>query len=81
MQTQYTTQGDGHYRIFADGWWADVEYKWDRETDAWRVAILDSNAYGRVPLTDIALAANEAIGMGEVPPDRLVWVDTGGTIL
>ena len=78
---QYTIQGDGQYRILAEGWWADVEYRWGRATDEWRVAILDSNAYGRVPLRDIALAANEVIGMGEVPREKLVWADTGGAIL
>lgn len=80
MAINYTSKGDGQYRIVADGWWADVEYKWDRATDVWRVAILDSNAYGRVALTDIALAANEAIGMGEVPREKLVWADTGGRV-
>jgi len=32
-------------------------------------------------LTDIALAANEAIGVGEVPASRLVFADTGGRIV
>ena len=81
MIINYTIQGDGQYRILAVGWWADVEYRWDRATDEWRVAILDSNAYERVPLRDIALAANEVIGMGEVPREKLVWADTGGAIL
>jgi len=47
-----------------------VEYRWDRDTGNWRVAILDTNAYGRVPLADMALAADQAIGMGEVPADK-----------
>jgi hypothetical protein len=32
-------------------------------------------------MTDILLAANEAIGIGEVPADKLVWADTGGRIV
>lgn len=80
MITNWTILGDGEHRVFAQGWWADVEYRWDRATDEWRVMILDSNAYGVVPLRTIALAANEAIGMGEVPPEKLRWADTGGRV-
>jgi hypothetical protein len=47
----------------------------------WQVAVLDTNAYGRIALADIAPAANQAIGMGEVPPEELVWLDTGGRII
>lgn len=79
--TTYETIGEGQYRIFARGWWADVEYRWDRATDMWQVAVLDTNACGRVALADIALATNQAIGMGEVPADKLVWLDTGGRII
>jgi hypothetical protein len=79
--TTYEIIGDAEYRILADGWWADVEYRWDSATDKWRVAILDSNAYGRVRLTDVALAANEVIGMDEVAADKLVWADTGGRLI
>jgi len=35
-----------HGGIFADGWWADIDYRSDRATDEWRVAVLNSNAYG-----------------------------------
>lgn len=79
--TTYEIIGDAEYRILADGWWADVEYRWDRATGDWRVMVLDTNAYGSVALMDIALAANEAIGMGEVPREKLVWADTGGRII
>lgn len=78
--TTYEIIGEAEYRVFADGWWADVEYRWDRDSGNWRVAVLDTNAYGRVALADIALAANKAIGMG-VPADKLVWLDTGGRII
>jgi hypothetical protein len=33
------------------------------------------------PLADVALAANKAIGRGEVPAERVVWLDTGGRII
>ena len=39
------------------GTWAEVECRWDRATDDWRVMILGTNAYGRISLLDIALAA------------------------
>jgi len=32
-------------------------------------------------LTDVALAANEVIGMDEVAADKLVWADTGGRLI
>jgi hypothetical protein len=79
--TTYEIIGEAQYRVLAQGWWADVEYRWDRATDTWQVAVLDTNAYGRVALADIASAANQAIGMGEVPADKLVWLDTGGRII
>jgi hypothetical protein len=54
-----------------------VEYKWDRVTDEWRVAILDTMAYGRVALMDIALATSVADHFhfaSEVRPVRIgVW--------
>ena len=76
--TRYEIIGNGQCRVLAPGWWADVRYRWDRATDTWQVAVLDTNAYGRIALADIALAANQAIGMGEVPADKLVWLNTGG---
>lgn len=79
--TTYEIIGEGQYRVFADGWWADVEYRWDRSTDDWRVMALDTNAYGRISLFDIALAANDVIGGGEVPREKLVWADTGGRLI
>lgn len=79
--TRYEIIGEGQYRVLAQGWWADVEYRWDRATDTWQIAVLDTNAYGRIALADIALAANNLIGMGEVPADKLVWLDTGGRII
>jgi hypothetical protein len=79
--TTFEIIGDAEYRVFADGWWADVECRWDRNTGNWRVAVLDTNAYGRIAVADIAMAANQAVGMGEVPADRLVWLDTGGRII
>ena len=79
--TAYEIIGEGQYRVSARGGWADVEYRWDRATDTCQVAVLDTNAYGCVALADIALAANQAIGMGEVPAEKLVWLDTGGRII
>ena len=52
---------DGEYRIFADGWWADVKYEWDRETGEWRVAILDSNGEREEPVAVRSGAAERAI--------------------
>ncbi len=66
--TTYEIIGDAEYRVFADGWWADVEYRWDRATDEWRVAVLDTNAYGRVALADIALAANQQSAWARCQP-------------
>jgi hypothetical protein len=66
---RYEIIGEGQYRVLAQGWWADVEYRWDRANDDWRVMILDTNAYGRVSLFDIALAANDVIGGGDRPED------------
>jgi len=79
--TRYEIIGEGQYRVLARGWWADVEYRWDRATDDWRVTILDTNAYGGISLFDIALAANDVIGGGEVPREKLVWADTGGRLI
>jgi hypothetical protein len=31
--TRYEIIGEGQYRVLAQGWWADVEYRWDRATD------------------------------------------------
>jgi hypothetical protein len=64
--TRYEIIGEGQYRVLAQGWWADVEYRWDRATDDWRVMIIDTNAYGPISLFDIGLAANDVIGGGEV---------------
>ena len=55
--TRYEIIGEGQYRVLAQGWWADVEYRWDRATDDWRVMILDTNAYDRVSHCDIARGA------------------------
>ena len=52
-----------------------------RATDDWRVIILDTNAYGRVSLSDIALAASALVGGGEVSREKLVWADTGGRLI
>jgi len=79
--TRYEIIGEGQYRVLAHGWWADVEYRWDRATDDWRVMILDTNGYGRISLFDIVLAANDVIGGGEVPREKLVWSDTGGRLI
>lgn len=75
--TTYEIICEGQYHVLAQGWWADVEYRWDRSTDDRRVMILDTNAYGRISLFNIALAANNVIGGGEVPREKLVWADTG----
>jgi hypothetical protein len=32
-------------------------------------------------LFDMALAANDVIGNGEVPREKLVWTDTGGRLI
>lgn len=56
MDTTYEIIGQSQYRIFARGWWADVEYRWDRAIEKWQVAVLERNAYGRITLADIALA-------------------------
>jgi len=77
----YEIIGEGQYRVLAQGWWTDVEYRWDRATDDWRVMIPDTNAYGRIFLFDIALAANDVIGGGEVPREKLVRADTGGRLI
>ena len=77
--TRYEIIGEGQYRVLAQGWWADVEYRWDRATDDWRVMILDTNAYGRI--FDIALAANDMMAGGEVPRKKLSWADTGGWLI
>ncbi len=79
--TRYEIIGEGQYRVLAQGWWADVEYRWDRATDDWRVMIVDTNAYGRISLFDMALAVNDVIGGGEVPREKLVWADTGGRLI
>ena len=79
--TRYEIIGEGQHRVLAQGWWADVEYRWDRAADDWRVMILDTNAYGRISLFDMALAANDGIGGGEVPREKLVWAETGGRLL
>jgi len=55
--TRYEIIGEGQCRVLAQGWWADVEYRWDRATDDWRVMILDTNAYDRISLCDIARGA------------------------
>lgn len=41
----------------------------------------DTNAHGGIALIDIALAANQAISMGEVRTYRLVWLEAGDTII
>ena len=46
----------------------------------WQVAILDTNAYARIAHADLAVAAGQAMGMGEVPAvpaDKLVRFDMG----
>ena len=56
---QYTIQGDGQYRILRRAGGPMWSTDGIAPPTSWRVAILDSNAYGRVPLRDIALAANK----------------------
>lgn len=80
--TTYEIIGEGQYRVLAQGWWADVEYRCGRTNDDWRVMILGTNAYGRISLFDIALGADDAIGGGEVPRQKLgLGRDGGGSLM